>query len=177
MVRAGKISRRKVCRDRRNPETWRMGNGCAEIAATLNREAWRPPKRRDTFNAPMVRRLLTPAGVIEPGRRRPRTIPDRQPDEWTIGELAAELGAPQSTLYSWAQTGRLLSRVPLQYQDVTLQQIAVIHGAHRPDGHSVGRDNVVAFTDLAERHGKPLAIAHGRHMILSFLTICANLAP
>ena len=44
----------------------RAGNGCAEIAAILNREAWRPPKRRDTFNAAMVRRLLTAAGIIEP---------------------------------------------------------------------------------------------------------------
>jgi hypothetical protein len=88
----------------------RSGTGCADIAATLNREAWQPPKRRDTFNAPMVRRLLTAAGVIEPGRRRPRTIPERQPDEWTIRELAEELGVPQSTLYHWMQTGRLPSR-------------------------------------------------------------------
>jgi excisionase family DNA binding protein len=87
-----------------------VGNGCADIAAILNQEAWRPPKRRDTFNAPMVRRLLTTAGVIEPGPRRPRTIPERQPDDWTIRELAEELGVPQSTLYNWVQTGRLPSR-------------------------------------------------------------------
>jgi excisionase family DNA binding protein len=88
----------------------RMGNSCADIAAILNQEAWRPPKRRDTFNAPMVRRLLTTAGVIEPGLRRPRTIPERQPDEWTIRELAEKLGVPQPTLYHWVQNGRLLSR-------------------------------------------------------------------
>jgi transposase-like protein len=88
----------------------RMGNGYADIAAILNREAWRPPKRRDTFNAPMVRRLLTTAGVIEPGPRRPRTIPERQPDEWTIRELAEELSVPEPTLYNWVQNGRLLSR-------------------------------------------------------------------
>ena len=39
----------------------------------------------------MVRRLLTTAGVIETGLRRPRTIPERQPDEWTIRELAKNL--------------------------------------------------------------------------------------
>ena len=88
----------------------RVGNGYADIAAILNQEAWRPPKRRDTCNAPMVRRLLATAGVIEPGLRRPRTIPERQPDEWTIRELAEELGVPQPTLYNWVQTGRLLSR-------------------------------------------------------------------
>ena len=72
----------------RATELHRAGNGCAGIAAILNQEAWRPPKRRDTFNAPMVRRLLTTAGVIEPSPRRPRTLPERQPDEWTIRELA-----------------------------------------------------------------------------------------
>ena len=49
----------------------RAGNGCADIAAILNQEAWRPPKRRDTFNAAMVRRLLTTAGVIEPALAAP----------------------------------------------------------------------------------------------------------
>jgi hypothetical protein len=57
------------------------GHGCADIAAMLNQEAWRPPKRRDTFNAPMVRHLLITAGIIEPGGRRPRVLPQRQPDE------------------------------------------------------------------------------------------------
>ena len=83
-----------------------VDHGCADIAAILNQEACRPPKRRDTFTAPMVRRLLTTAGVIEPGLRRPRTIPERQPDEWTIRELAEELGVPQPTLYNWVQNGR-----------------------------------------------------------------------
>ncbi len=91
-------------------DLYRMGNGCADIAAVLNQEAWRPPKRRDTFNASMVRHLLTTAGVIEPVVRRPRTIPERQPDEWTIRELAEELGVPQPTLYHWVQNGRLTSR-------------------------------------------------------------------
>ena len=94
----------------RAAELHRAGNGCADIAAILNQEAWRPPKRRDTFNAPMVRRLLTTAGIIEPSPRRPRSLPERQPDEWTIRELAAELGVPQPTLYNWVQNGRLRSR-------------------------------------------------------------------
>jgi hypothetical protein len=42
--------------------------------------------------------------------RRPRTIPERQPDEWTIRELAEEPGVPQPTLYHWVQNGRLPSR-------------------------------------------------------------------
>ncbi len=89
----------------------REGNGCADIAVILNQEAWRPPKRRDTFTADMVRRLLISAGVITPGRRQSRTIPERQPDEWTIRELAEQLGVPQPTLYNWVQSGRLRSRL------------------------------------------------------------------
>jgi hypothetical protein len=91
----------------------RSGNGYATIAAILNQEAWRPPKRRETFNAPMVRRLLTTAGVVQPRARRPRILPERQPDEWTIRELAEELGMPQATLYNWVQSGRLRCRLVL----------------------------------------------------------------
>jgi DNA invertase Pin-like site-specific DNA recombinase len=88
----------------------RAGNGFASIAAILNQETWRPPKRRDTFNASMVRRLLTTAGVIEPNPRGPRALPERQADEWTIRELAVELGLPQPTLYNWVRAGHLRSR-------------------------------------------------------------------
>jgi DNA invertase Pin-like site-specific DNA recombinase len=88
----------------------RVGNGFASIAAILNQETWRPPKRRDTFNAPMVRRLLMTAGVIEPNPRGPRALPERQADEWTIRELATELGLPQPTLYNWVRAGHLRSR-------------------------------------------------------------------
>jgi hypothetical protein len=94
----------------RATELYRAGNGCAAIAAILNQEAWRPAKRRDTFNAEMVRHLLTAAGVVEPSPRRPRVILGRQPDEWPIRELAAELGVPQPTVYNWVRNGRLLSR-------------------------------------------------------------------
>jgi len=88
----------------------RAGNGCASIAAILNQEAWRPAKRRETFNPAMVRRLLTTAGIVEPSPRRPRAQPERKPDEWTIRELAEKLGVPQPTLYNWVQNGRLRSR-------------------------------------------------------------------
>ena len=66
--------------------------------------------RRNTFNAQMVRRLLINVGIVEPRHRRPRTLPERQPDEWTIRELAETIGVPQPTLYNWVQKGRLRSR-------------------------------------------------------------------
>jgi hypothetical protein len=91
-------------------ELHRAGCNCVEIASILNDEGWRPPKRRDTFNGPMVRRVLIGAGLIETKRGTPRTISHRCPDEWTINELAAEIGAPPGTIYYWVQKGRLSSR-------------------------------------------------------------------
>jgi len=91
-------------------ELHRQGRNCVEIAAILNEEGRRPPKRRDTFNGPMVRRVLIGAGRIEAKRGTPRAVPHRGPDEWTINELAAEIGAPPATIYHWVQKGRLSSR-------------------------------------------------------------------
>jgi len=91
-------------------ELHRQGRNCVEIAAILNEEGWRPPKRRDTFNGPMVRRVLIGAGRIEAKRGTPRAVAHRRPDEWTINELAAEIRAPPATIYHWVQKGRLSSR-------------------------------------------------------------------
>ena len=89
----------------------RDGQDCVAIAATLNQEGWRPAKRRTTFNASMVRHLLLGAGVIQPRYHRHKPQIDRRPDEWTIRELAAEIGMPEPTLYTWVQRGRLRSRL------------------------------------------------------------------
>jgi DNA invertase Pin-like site-specific DNA recombinase len=89
----------------------RDGHSFAEIAETLNREGWRPAKRRDTFNATMVRHLLIRVGAIEPKYRRRKPQISRRPNEWTIRELAQEIGVPESTLYTWVRKGRLRSRV------------------------------------------------------------------
>jgi hypothetical protein len=91
-------------------ELLKAGQNAVQIAVSLNAEGWRPPKRRDTFNGPMVRNLLASAGLIETQRRGPRTIPERRPGEWTISELADEIGAPATTIYCWVQKGRLSSR-------------------------------------------------------------------
>jgi len=86
------------------------GQSFAAIAETLNQEGWRPAKRRNTFNAPMVHHLLIRAGVIKPRYRRRKAQIERQPDEWTIRELAERIGMPEPTLYNWVQRGRLRSR-------------------------------------------------------------------
>ena len=91
--------------------------GCAppQIATRLNDEGWRPPKRRDTYNAPMVRALLARLGLRTgtPKQQWAATI-TRQPDEWTLAELTGELDIPQPTLYHWLRKGKLNARqVPI----------------------------------------------------------------
>lgn len=88
----------------------REGLTAAVIAAILNREGWRPAKRRDTFNAQMVRKLITRTGLAAPRQRRCKLDIPRRDDEWKIPELATHLGMRQSTLYNWVQQGRLRYR-------------------------------------------------------------------
>ena len=113
-------------------ELRRRGHNCVAIAAILNHEGWRSPKRRDTFNGPMVRRVLIGAGLIEAKRRAPRAVPQRRPDEWTINKLAAEIEAPTATIYRWVQKGRL-TKQPLGQSSGNLQQAGDSgRGHHRP---------------------------------------------
>jgi DNA invertase Pin-like site-specific DNA recombinase len=94
----------------RAAELRRQGLDCAQIAEVLNDEGWRPAKRRATFNSPMVHHLLIKSGAESVKyRRRPPSI-ERRPNEWTIRELAEEIGMPQPTLYNWIQQGRLSCR-------------------------------------------------------------------
>ena len=52
------------------------GKTAREIAEALNREGIRPPKRRETYNAAMVRQLLSRQGRSGP---RPKTVTDDDP--------------------------------------------------------------------------------------------------
>jgi DNA invertase Pin-like site-specific DNA recombinase/uncharacterized protein YndB with AHSA1/START domain len=94
----------------RAAELRRSGHGYASVADILNGEGWRPAKRRDTFNAPMVHHLLIKSGAETPKYRRRKPRIDRLPNEWTIRELAEEIGMPEPTLYNWVQNGRLRCR-------------------------------------------------------------------
>ena len=80
-------------------------NGPA-IAKSLNSEGWRPAKRRETFNAPMVRGLLARLNLgVHVMIKAQRT-----PEEWTVPELARNLAMPQPTLYAWLYKGWLKAR-------------------------------------------------------------------
>lgn len=95
----------------RAAELHQAGHGFAAVAEILNAEGWRPAKRRDTFNAQMVRHLLLKTGAVAVKYHRAQPKIDREPNEWTIQELARRLAMPEPTLYTWVQQGRLRSRL------------------------------------------------------------------
>ena len=95
----------------RAAELRREGHDCAKIAEILNGEGWRPAKRRDTFNAQMVHHLLIKSGAQTRKYRRRKPQIERLANEWTIAELAEEIGMPEPTLYTWVQNGRLPYRI------------------------------------------------------------------
>ena len=86
-----------------------QGKDRTTIAQTLNAEGWRPAKRRATFTALMVGRLLARQGLryLTPARTLPVV---HTADEWTLQALAQTVGIPQETLYAWLRRGRLTAR-------------------------------------------------------------------
>ncbi len=94
----------------RASELRKAGSDGGEIAETLNREGWQPAKRCDAFSGSMVRNLLRTAHPEAPVSQLRHPAVEREPDEWTVPELARRLALPQSTIYSWVRRGRLMSR-------------------------------------------------------------------
>lgn len=80
-----------------------------QIAERLNQEGWHPPKRRETFNAPMVQTLLERSGLQgkRPGAASGGLL---KRHEWWLGDLARKLDIPQATLHNWRHRGWVHSR-------------------------------------------------------------------
>jgi DNA invertase Pin-like site-specific DNA recombinase len=80
-----------------------------EMATQLNKEGWRPAKRRTTFTNDMISHLIRVVNRgPQPGIRPYR--PELGPHEWTIRALAQKLDLPWSTLHYWVKSGRLTAR-------------------------------------------------------------------
>jgi len=81
----------------------------AQIAKQLNREGYRPPKRRATFNEGIVRQLISRR---RRAARRPRAMDSRAlaQNEWWMTDLCRHLQMPQPTLYSWIRRGWVNAR-------------------------------------------------------------------
>ncbi|UEM18705.1 recombinase family protein [Skermanella mucosa] len=89
----------------------RNGLSAPEIAERLNAEGWRPPKRRDTFNGPMVGALLHRLGIVRSSHDSPaRRVERHGKHEYTLIELAAKLAIPEPTLHRWLARGWLTVR-------------------------------------------------------------------
>jgi DNA invertase Pin-like site-specific DNA recombinase len=86
-----------------------QGQTAPQIAATLNREGFIPPKRRATYNRQMVLQLLARSGLSSWSRSRPDGGV-LSVDEWWLNQLALELGMPQITLHSWVRRGWVSGR-------------------------------------------------------------------
>jgi hypothetical protein len=80
------------------------------IADRLNREAWRPPKRRPTFNGEMVRTIASRHGLTTLLARKAVPRPALRRNEWLLPALAAKLSMPTVTLYSWLCRGWIRGR-------------------------------------------------------------------
>lgn len=87
-----------------------QGQTTSQIAAQLNREGWRPPKRRPTFNGPMVRALLSRRARSGPRPRAKQANALLGPHEWWFSDLARQLDMPHPTLYSWLRRGWVHAR-------------------------------------------------------------------
>ena len=87
-----------------------QGATAQTIADALNADGWTPPKK-DSFNAPMIHRLLQQRGL---GTTRPiwsNNIPRRHKSEMTLQEYADQIGAHRQTVYGWVRRGRIKGRL------------------------------------------------------------------
>ena len=80
------------------------GLPAAAIAARLNAEGFRPPKRREQFGRQGIQELLRDLGV-RAGRPRAAPRADLGADEWWVAELAQRVGMPLATLQNWVRRG------------------------------------------------------------------------
>ncbi len=85
------------------------GLRAAGIAARLNAEGFRPPKRRERFGAQGVLALMQRLGLDVP-RSRSRARDGLGPDEWWLPALAREVDMPRVTLYHWVRRGWVQAR-------------------------------------------------------------------
>ena len=85
------------------------GRSPVEIAAQLDAEGFRPPKRRERFGPKGVGQLVRRLGLRAP-RAHPPTSAELGQHEWELAALAQRLGMPPVTLYTWIGRGWVRAR-------------------------------------------------------------------
>jgi DNA invertase Pin-like site-specific DNA recombinase len=86
------------------------GLSLARVAERLNEEGFRPPKRRATYNAAMVARLLGVKGRTGPRPRAVSSVGMLAEHEWLLTDLARKVGMPAITLHRWVRVGWVSAR-------------------------------------------------------------------
>jgi hypothetical protein len=86
------------------------GMSFGPIAAALERDGFRPPKRPERFTGSMVARLLSPRGLHGP---RPRAMEDGivlAPHAYWLTDFARVMDMPIATIHQWQRRGWVHSR-------------------------------------------------------------------
>ena len=114
----------------------------AQIAAQLNTEGFRPPKRCEAFTPGAVGDLLRAAGAQRP--RSPARRPPLAEHEWWLRDLATHLGMSEITLDSWVRRGwaagylhPAIKRIVVRADPAEAERLRVLH--QTPRGQHVRR--------------------------------------
>lgn len=86
------------------------GRSNRQIADALNAEGFRPAKRSSRFTGEQVRALTTRRGIRRQPKGRPAALTSLPPGQWSVPGLAAELGMPTPTIYTWIYRGWITAR-------------------------------------------------------------------
>ena len=123
------------------------GLSAPAIAARLNAEGYRPPKRREHFGRQGVLELLHRLGASDP-QPRPARQEESAADEWGVAALAQVIGMPTITLYDWLKRGWVQAR----RQD-------------QPPHRWVIRADASEIERLRQRYQRPAGYYQRRHFI------------
>ncbi|KAA5607776.1 MerR family transcriptional regulator, partial [Rhodovastum atsumiense] len=88
----------------------RQGCSTAAIAEQLNATGWRPPKCT-RFEAATVQRLILHYKLSEGRPIWTSNVPRETGLEWTLQEIATQLGLNRHVIYRWLRQGRLSGRI------------------------------------------------------------------
>jgi hypothetical protein len=94
-----------------------QGLSAPKIAEQLNREGFYPPKRRTTFRAQQVQKLIRELSLA-PARQNTVEREELEEHEWWLSDLAQYLDMSTVTLYSWIRRGWVQARqdeTPFRY--------------------------------------------------------------
>jgi len=87
-----------------------QGRSMAAVAAALNAEGYRPPRRVTRYTGGMVAGLLARQDAKAGSRPGQRPAAALRRGEWLLGDLARQLGMPAATLHHWRRAGWLRAR-------------------------------------------------------------------